>query len=117
LLQRPGIALRLVCIATPHRGTLVAQVLPSPIGRDLRRGSFALARLQSAALPHDVVNIYTPHDNLVVPAASSELAGVHNHRLIGCGHMAMIYSPQVRDLLCAEIDRTRSAEPASSATT
>lgn len=117
LMQEPHAGLRFVCIGTPHRGTLVARVLQAPIGRDLRPNSVALVQLERASPPRDAVNIYATHDNLVVPARSSELSGVRNCAVIGCGHMALIYSPEVRDLLCAEIDRLCDLGPASSATT
>ncbi len=117
LLEHPSVPLRAIYVGTPHRGTLIARALRALIGRDLRQKSAALAVLERGALPHDAMNIYTLHDNLVVPASTSELAGVRNRTVIGCGHMALIYSREVRDLLCDEIGRVLSTYRGATATT
>lgn len=114
LRQEFGARIRLICIGTPHRGSRIARYWRSPIGRDLCVGSTALASLEN--VPEELLNIHSPHDNLVVPAQGCEVEGARNRTVIGCGHMSLIYSRAVIDMLCAEIGSVQAATHASAFT-
>ncbi len=100
--DRLGIV-RLICIGTPHGGSEVARLSRTRIARDLRPNSPALARARSNSI--EVVNIFAEHDNLVVPAQSSRLCCARNIPIAGCGHMALIYSRKVFEILVQEVAR------------
>jgi triacylglycerol lipase len=94
---------RLICIGSPHGGSQVAHALRTPIGRDLRTDSAILRTLALQPDRIDLLNVFAEHDNLVVPARNSERLGTRSLPIAGCGHMSLIYSPEVRDRLVAEV--------------
>jgi triacylglycerol lipase len=94
---------RVICIGTPHGGSRIAHALGTAIGRDLRTDASILRELAAAPLRVDLLNIFAPRDNLVVPSSNSQLAGASSLAIPACGHMSLIYSPVVRDRLAAEI--------------
>ena len=102
--EHPNI--RLICVGTPHEGSVCVRVLRSQIGRDLRIGSAALAALRLDAAK--IVNIHSPHDNLVIPARGSVLPGADNRAIPGCGHISLVYSKTVADIVCDELARMQS---------
>jgi len=107
LLRRGGTGLmqRLITIATPHHGTWYARWLPWPALRQMRPDSEWLRRLSgdpaSTALP--LLCLYSLEDNLVVPADSAALAGVHCEAVRGIGHLQMLHSPTVLERVVAEL--------------
>ena len=103
---------KLICLATPHQGSLMARMLFSPIGRDLRPGSTVLTELASApsAGTTEIVSYQLERDNLVVPASSACLPGARNIALTGIGHISMIYSRAVVELLVREVLANRSTD-------
>ena len=96
---------KLICLGTPHEGTLSAKLLSSRIGHDMRPGSSVLAELGSAppCTATEIVSYYSEHDNLIIPAASARLAGVRSVAVSGIGHISMIYSRALFELLVREI--------------
>jgi triacylglycerol lipase len=98
---------RLVTIASPHHGTEMA---PLGLGRNMRqmyRGNPWLVKLaedekrRGADVP--VTCIYSEDDDLVCPAASCRLDCAHNIALHGVGHLSLLYSAHVADLVAQEI--------------
>ena len=59
--------------------------------------------------PCGVTSIYSPHDNLVVPYATSRLAWARNVALPGHGHVAILLSRSLAELVLAELAETRAA--------
>ena len=96
---------QVICMGSPHAGTVLAQWLPVRIARDLRPHAPA-----PHAVPGALLNIYCEHDNLVVPAQSSRLCGACNVCIRGCGHMALIYSSRALELLAQQIARHSTRE-------
>jgi hypothetical protein len=97
---------QLICLGTPHNGTLIANILSTPIGRDLRPRSKRLAELSRIESNGTVVSLYTEHDNLVVPFESARLPHARNIALRGVGHMSLIYSREVLELVTQEIGKS-----------
>lgn len=99
---------RVICIGAPHAGSRVARISLTSIARDIRPNSAALACACDDRV--ELINIHGEHDNLVVPARSSLLSGARNIAIAACGHMALIYSPKVLEILVDEVGRHRDAD-------
>lgn len=87
--QMGGIARvrRLITLATPHHGTIMAYLFKRPACYQMRPGSAFLAELNRDLAPLQQVNftsIWTPLDLTIVPATSS---------LLPVGEMIQIWSP------------------------
>lgn len=110
--ERLGIS-RVICIGTPHDGSRLVRFGYSHIARDLRpRKAAALAR--DCSNRFDIINVHAEHDNLVIPAQSSRLCCARNIGISGCGHMALIYSREVFEILVREIALAQEATIPSS---
>jgi triacylglycerol esterase/lipase EstA (alpha/beta hydrolase family) len=99
---------RLVTIATPHHGTRIARFGAGANARQMQPGSAFLAALEAAeavaASRPPVLSLYSPHDNIVVPQATSRLPGARNVALPGLGHVAIGGSPRVVEALVPELE-------------
>ncbi len=95
----PEVALgQLITIGTPHQGTLVADIGVGRAARQMRRGSTWLAELahsESRCPPLAALNIYSLHDNIVIPAEHARVHGVDSLELTELGHLALIDSAAV----------------------
>lgn len=92
----------LVTLASPHHGTSLAAPPVSSNIRQMQLGNPWLAALnasESQAAPVPIVSVYTAHDNLVSPQTSSVLEYAQNVRLAGMGHLAVLISSQVADVI------------------
>lgn len=91
----PGPVARLVTIATPHAGSLLARSLPAPNLRQMRPGSAWLAALPvRRGVP--LTALYSPHDNLVVPAGGARCDSADaNEAYGGLGHLGLLFSAGV----------------------
>jgi len=89
---------RIITIGTPHHGSVFARSL---IGRCLAQmlpGNAWLAELNRDEMkpsPVPIVSIWSRHDSLVAPQASSELACAENIALVGLGHNALLADARV----------------------
>ncbi len=102
---------RLVCIATPHAGSRLANFLPGAVAADLRIGSVILTklnRIKADPMPA-IVNLYSRHDTMIVPYQSAHLLNARNEAVEAIGHTSLVYSPQVRSAILREL---ASAQPA-----
>ena len=103
---------RLVTIASPHAGTLLARFASGPNARQMRRGSAFLrelcAREAERAPMCGVTSIYSPHDNLVVPQDTCRLPWARNVALPGHGHVAILLSRELARVVAAEVAEARS---------
>jgi triacylglycerol lipase len=98
---------RLVTIASPNHGTKMARL---GIGRNVRQmycGNAWLTKLEEdekhrrGAVP--VTCIYSENDDLILPANSCRLPNANNIALRGEGHVSLLYSAHVADLVAQEI--------------
>jgi triacylglycerol esterase/lipase EstA (alpha/beta hydrolase family) len=97
-----GIA-RLVTLGTPHQGTLVLPAFRrDPMVAQMRPTSPFLARLaQDDPVPTlvDCIAIYSADDAVVVPPSAGYWAGAFNIELRGLGHMSLLFSRRVHELV------------------
>jgi triacylglycerol esterase/lipase EstA (alpha/beta hydrolase family) len=93
---------RIVTIGTPHHGSMFARGLIGRCLAQMRPGNAWLAELnrdESNLSPVPITSIWSRHDSLVAPQASSELACAENVALIGVGHNALLNEPRVMELV------------------
>lgn len=95
---------KIVTLGAPHDGTVEAWLLPGKNLRQMRPKNDWLSRLNDArhaTVP--ITSIYSCHDNIVVPQASSDLRGAKNISVPGVGHLEMAFSPEIHRLILEEI--------------
>ncbi|MGY1834109.1 esterase/lipase family protein [Blastococcus sp. SYSU DS0510] len=85
----------LVTLGTPHRGSLLAHIGPTPLMRQLRPGSPVLEELEEPA-PHcrtRITAVYSDLDQVVLPTRSGRCdhpdLGARNVLFRGIGHMSL----------------------------
>jgi pimeloyl-ACP methyl ester carboxylesterase len=99
-LRLHGVAARVrrcVTIASPHAGVPWQGPIVGACGHDLREGC-ELARVHAeTALGVPCLSIYSTHDNVVHPPATSTLAhrGGRDHVVPHLSHLAILFSPEV----------------------
>jgi len=89
---------RLVTLASPHQGTLLAWLLPGAGLRDLRPGSEFLRDLASDAESLDgvlVASYWTPFDLIIIPPRSSEMPVGRNRKVWLPHHRAYLERPRL----------------------
>jgi pimeloyl-ACP methyl ester carboxylesterase len=98
---------KLVTIASPHHGTVLASMGLGLNARQMHRGSDFLRGLKAAekASPPaiDALSIWTPHDNLVAPPETSILPWARSLPLPGVGHVSIVSAPRLLAALVAEL--------------
>lgn len=97
--RAPGRIRHVICLGSPHAGTVLASLVPAVNTRQMRRGSDWLQDLNTGDEPVPLTNLYSGHDNIIVPQSSAALAGTVNVRLPGIGHLDMAFSPVVISIL------------------
>ncbi len=93
---------RIITIGTPHHGSVLARGIIGRCLAQMRPGNPWLAELnrdESKPLPIPITSIWSRHDSLVVPQASSELACAENVAVIGVGHNALLGDRSVMALV------------------
>jgi triacylglycerol lipase len=84
---------RLVTLASPHNGTVMAHLIPNRGCREMRPGSAFLRDLERDAACLDGVkftSLYTPYDLVIVPARSSVMPQARNIPLRVAAHPLMV---------------------------
>jgi hypothetical protein len=90
----------LLTIGTPHRGTWLARFSRKANGRQMRLGSDWVAQLarDERTLPLPPTTCwYSNCDNVVFPADTATLPHADNRFVPGLPHVALAFSPQVRE--------------------
>jgi triacylglycerol lipase len=85
---------RFITIAAPHRGSVLAWLVPNAGGRQMRPGSAFLRDLESDADRLKQVgftSLWTPFDLIIVPFRSSIVSYAKNLRLWCIAHPLMVY--------------------------
>lgn len=91
---------RIVTIATPHRGTLMARHAKTENGRQMypqSRWLQALGHEETAERRAKFICFYGNCDNIVVPASTALLDGADNRLIPAVAHVQMVYHPIVFD--------------------
>ncbi|HUP31227.1 MAG TPA: alpha/beta fold hydrolase [Usitatibacter sp.] len=98
---------RLVTIASPHRGTALATFGMGANARQMARDSEFLRALEAfegdAGPGVPALSIYTRHDNMVAPQDTSQLPWARNVALTGLGHVGILASRELGEVLLAEL--------------
>jgi pimeloyl-ACP methyl ester carboxylesterase len=97
-----------VTLGSPHHGSVLARFAIGENGRAMRPGSAwleCLAQDERAGWQVPVVSIYSCHDNLVAPQASSRLEHAVNVPVAAVGHLTLPFSRRVREAVAEAIDR------------
>ena len=103
---------RLITIATPHAGSMLAWVCPGISLRQLRPGNRWLESLNAAGAPLvPTTSIWSWHDSMVAPQDSSILPGARNIAVAGVGHNAMLRDQAVTRIVAAELLRPLADTP------
>ena len=107
-----GRVARLVTIGTPHHGSLLAYSFPGRGLEQMHPGNPWLAELnrdETRASPIPITSIWSRHDTMVMPQASSVLACAENIAITGIAHNAVLADAAVRDLVVREIETAPTA--------
>jgi len=102
---------KLVTIGTPHHGSVLAWTFPGRGLEEMRPGNAWLEELNQGerhAAPVPVVSIWSRHDDMVAPQASSELACAESVPLTGVGHNSLINDERVVGRVAMEFASARS---------
>jgi len=103
--RAPGRIRHLVCLGSPHHGTLLAGLVPSITTRQMCRDSDWLQDLNDAGPGVPITCIFSEHDNIIVPQCSAALEGADNISVRGAGHLEMAFSHTVRDALTRAVGK------------
>lgn len=98
---------RLVTVSSPHRGTLMAYLLPTKACRQMRPGSAFLRDLAQDAnqlVKVGFTSFWTPLDLIVLPASSSIVPGAKCHRVWSLAHPLMVLEPRCLRAIAASLD-------------
>ena len=115
----------LVTLGTPHQGSVLAHLLPTPLVRQLRPGSPLLQELAQPApgITTPITAVYSDLDQLVLPtsAARCDHPDLHARNVLvrGVGHMSLPFHRLVVDEVAATLaglpGRLPTAVPAPAA--
>ena len=98
---------KLITLASPHHGTVHARFGTGDNARQMLRGSRFLEELREregeSGPQCAVTSIYSPHDNLVAPQETSVLPWAKNVAIPGRGHVDILSSPELLEILVAEL--------------
>jgi triacylglycerol esterase/lipase EstA (alpha/beta hydrolase family) len=109
----PARIAQLVTIGTPHHGSMLAWTFAGRCLAQMRPGSHWLAeinRAEGAPPPVPITSIWSRHDSMVAPQASSVLACAWNITLAGIGHNALLNHRDVMDEAARAIASAQKAE-------
>jgi len=103
---------KLITVASPHGGTLLARFASGLNARQMHRESAFLRELCAREAERrpacGVTSIYSPHDNLVVPQETSRLAWARNIALPGHGHVGILLAPRLAEIVLEELAEARA---------
>jgi triacylglycerol lipase len=93
---------KVITLACGHHGTRIACFGLGKAAREMEPGSAWLAALPEPA-PAPVVTVWTAQDNFIAPQTSSRLAGAQDIILTGMGHLTLVFSRRVLDIVLKEL--------------
>lgn len=86
---------KIITIGSPLKGTKIAVFATSPNGKEMMYQSEFIKRLTEGKVNADVLNIYSPIDNLILPHSSAVLENYHQLEAPPIGHIGLLFSPAV----------------------
>jgi triacylglycerol esterase/lipase EstA (alpha/beta hydrolase family) len=98
----------LVTIGTPHHGSMLAYSFPGTCLAQMHPDNAWLVELnrnEAAPAPVPITSIWSRHDSMVLPQASSVLACADNIALTGVAHNALVSDDRVLQLVVEEIEK------------
>ncbi|SEO68695.1 alpha/beta hydrolase fold [Trujillonella endophytica] len=104
----------LITLGTPHQGSVLAHLLPTPLVRQLRPGSPLLRELAEPAPQWStpLTAIYSDLDQLVLPTSAARCEhpdlAARNVLVRGVGHMSLPFSRSVVDEVAATLAGLRA---------
>ena len=86
---------RCVLLGTPNYGSKMVPFVVTELGKNLMPGSPFLTKLNSQPFPKAarLTNIFSRHDNMVIPFEHAILDNQINVELTGVGHVALLLHP------------------------
>jgi triacylglycerol esterase/lipase EstA (alpha/beta hydrolase family) len=99
---------KLITIGTPHHGSMLAWSFPGTCLAQMRPGNAWLTDLnrdENKAAPVPITSIWSRHDSMVAPQASSALGNAENIALIGIAHNALLGNRRVMQLVASAITK------------
>lgn len=90
---------RLLTIASPHAGSLLARLGIGENARQMEPGSVWLKRLWPERPPVPMVALRNSHDNFVMPQDSQRFPGARDVELPALGHLAALFSGRAAEAL------------------
>jgi pimeloyl-ACP methyl ester carboxylesterase len=96
-----------ITLGAPHHGSMHAHLGAGANARQMEPGSpwlTALAAAERGGVAAPLASIYSHHDDFVAPQTSAAHPHARNVALAGVGHLALLFSHPVRELLLREID-------------
>lgn len=103
-------------LGTPHHGSVHAWLFPGTSLAQLRPGNPWLAELNRSEgdpTPFRFVSLWSWHDSMVAPQASSRLAAAVNIELDGIGHNALLCDRRIFECVATELLTLRAARQGS----
>ncbi|HEV8553872.1 MAG TPA: alpha/beta fold hydrolase [Casimicrobiaceae bacterium] len=102
---------KLITIGAPHHGSMLAWSFPGACLAQMRPGNAWLTDLnrdENRAGPVPITSIWSRHDSMVAPQASSVLGNAENIALVGIAHNALLGDERVMELVVREIAKAKS---------
>ena len=102
----------LVTLGTPHRGTLAAYLLPTPLTRQLRPGSELLSELAEPcrSIRTRFVVVWSEMDQVIVPQRNARLEHpsllVEEHQIRDSGHLSLPVDTRTLHVVVTSITRS-----------
>jgi triacylglycerol lipase len=94
---------RLVTLGSPHHGTWIAYYGVGENARQMEPDSAWIRDLAQSEPGAPTLSVWSPVDNFVAPQDSSRLAGARERTVPALGHLAMLFSPLVLEILLNEL--------------
>jgi pimeloyl-ACP methyl ester carboxylesterase len=97
---------KLITIGAPHHGSMHAWSFPGMCLAQMRPGNAWLTDLnrdENRAAPVPITSIWSRHDSMVAPQASSVLDNAENIALVGIAHNALLGDQRVMELVAREV--------------
>lgn len=95
-----------ITVGTPHGGVKWKGPILGKVAHELREGGTFTIERRERAVTIPTMSVFSTHDNIVHPPSTSELSsrGGVDVSVDGLGHLSLLYSPQVAQVLIEFID-------------